>query len=673
MKEGGDSSPPGRPPPSPWEWLSRRMPLKNSLKMALAGASVVLFFRLGSPGRMADFRERDVSKSTSITICVPFSDFLRAVKEDQVTFVQVEGTKLVFTATPDMAKKWWDSQTADMVSKYTTLRPEDYPMPYDLLEQKQVPFGAPSKTSTPFGQVLVYLVYLTLLITFLINLPHRFLGREGTANARGVRTKNGLVKCPSVTFADVAGVDEAREELQEIVEYLKNPERYSQLGARPPSGVLLVGPPGTGKTLIAKAIAGEAGVPFYSTSASEFVELYVGMGALRVRELFSKARKEAPAIVFIDEIDAVAKGRDNRLRSVGNDEREQTLNQLLTELDGFQSGGDHSVICIAATNRPDVLDPALRRPGRFDRIISVERPDRIGREQILRVHATRRGLPLDDDVDLEDVALHTTGFTGADLENLVNEAALLAGRKSRDVVTKEDFEVAIMRNLAGIEKKRSILKGLEKTVVSKHEVGHALVGTAVAKLVPGASHVEKLSIVPRTGGSLGFTYFPPSSEDRALMFDSELRARVVTLLGGRAAEEVAFGFASTGAVDDIQRATELSYKMVAEYGLNDAVGPLSVPVLSCGGGSEELLMSDHGRETSRLVEREVKRIIETSLEAAKQVIRANASILDLLSEKLEKEERLEGDGLRDILDDVIVPAELRRFVSGSHDPDLSQQ
>ncbi|PNX98298.1 ATP-dependent zinc metalloprotease ftsh chloroplastic-like [Trifolium pratense] len=292
----------------------------------------------------------------------------------------------------------------------------------------------------------------------------------------------------TVTFADIAGVDEAKEELEEIVEFLRNPDRYTRLGARPPRGVLLVGLPGTGKTLLAKAVAGEADVPFISCSASEFVELFVGMGASRVRDLFARAKREAPSIIFIDEIDAVAKSRDGKFRMVSNDEREQTLNQLLTEMDGFDSNS--AVIVLGATNRADVLDPALRRPGRFDRVVMVEAPDRVGREAILKVHVSKKELPLAKDVGLGDIASMTTGFTGADLANLVNEAALLAGRQSKAVVEKIDFIHAVERSIAGIEKKTAKLQGIEKAVVARHEAGHAVVGTAVAKLLPGQPRVE---------------------------------------------------------------------------------------------------------------------------------------------------------------------------------------
>jgi cell division protease FtsH len=323
------------------------------------------------------------------------------------------------------------------------------------------------------------------------------------------------------------------------------------------------------------------------------------MGAMRVRELFATARKEAPAIVFIDEIDAVAKGRDSRLRSVGNDEREQTLNQLLTELDGFDSHREQLVICIAATNRPDVLDAALLRPGRFDRRVAVERPDKQGREEILRVHINQRGLPLGDDVRVDQLAAQTTGFTGADLANLVNEAALLAGRGNKGIVSNADFDSAVLRAVAGIEKKRSVLQGVEKSVVARHEVGHALVATAVAALLPGfAGQAEKLSIIPRTGGALGFTYIPPKTEDRALMFDREIRGQLAMLMGGRAAEEVSCDAVSTGAMDDIRRATDLAYKAVSEYGLSASVGPLSVGTL-ISGGDDYGLLKDSGSPVAR--------------------------------------------------------------------------
>jgi len=469
-------------------------------------------------------------------------------------------------------------------------------------------------------------------------------------------------------FADVAGVDEAKEELEEIVEFLKNPERYSRLGARPPRGVLLVGPPGTGKTLLAKAVAGEADVPFISCSASEFVELYVGMGASRVRDLFARAKKDAPSIVFIDEIDAVAKGRDGRLRSVGNDEREQTLNQLLTELDGFESNS--TVIVLGATNRADVLDPALRRPGRFDRIVMVEPPDRQGREEILNVHVLKKQLPLATDVDINVIAAATAGFTGADLANLVNEAALLAGRASKLEVGKEEFSRAVERSIAGIEKKRSTLHGSEKSVVARHEAGHAVVGTAVAKFIPGQSRVQKLSILPRTGGTLGFTYIPPAAEDRYLFFVDELRGRLVTLLGGRAAEEVVYsGRVSTGALDDIKRATDVAYKAVAEYGLNSSIGPMSLATLSGGGLDESGGSFPWGKDQGQvvdMVQKEVRTLLQSALAVSLLVIRLNLAVLEGLGAQLEAEERLEGDDLENWLNMVEAPMELAAFICSDY-------
>ncbi|GBG61942.1 hypothetical protein CBR_g26105 [Chara braunii] len=363
------------------------------------------------------------------------------------------------------------------------------------------------------------------------------------------------------------------------------------------------------------------------------------MGAARVRELFARAKKEAPSIVFIDEIDAVAKGRDGRLRSVGNDEREQTLNQLLTELDGFDT--KDSVIVIAATNRADVLDSALRRPGRFDRIVAVEPPNRLGREEILKVHVKKKGLPLADNVDLLVVASATSGFTGADLANLVNEAALLAGRGNKMAVGKEEFNQAVERAVAGIEKKRSSLQGTEKGVVARHEVGHAVVGTAVANILPGHPRAEKLSIIPRTGGALGFTYIPPAKEDRCLMFVDEMRGHLVTLLGGRAAEEMCYGGrVSTGALDDIRRATDVAYKAIAEYGLNSSVGPISIATLSGGGLDESGNMGlpwgkDQGGHIGNLVEREVKALLQRALQVARLVVGANPKVLEGLGALLE--------------------------------------
>ena len=424
-----------------------------------------------------------------------------------------------------------------------------------------------------------------------------------------------------------------------------------------------MGAPGTGKTLLARTVAGEAGVPFISVSASEFVELYVGMGAARVRDVFARAREQAPAIVFIDEIDAVAKGRsEGRMRGMGNDEREQTLNQLLTELDGF--GQDSLVICLAATNRADTLDAALKRPGRFDRTVSVERPDKQGRKEILGVHIGSRNLPLAPGFDVDDIASMTAGFTGAELANLVNEAALLAGRKGMTEVGEKEFEDAVLRTVAGIEKKRSLLTAAEKIVVSAHEAGHAVVGTAVGALIPGQQRPEQLSIVARSGGALGFTYIPPGEEDRKLMFADELRGRLVTLMGGRAAEIVACARVSTGALDDIQRATDLAYKAVAEYGLSPTIGPVSVPTLSAGGGEDSLFGGGVADDANRQVEREVKETLVGALWVAVGLVEKNRRVLDDISEELSEQEKVMGDGLQKSLDRVAGTDDLERFLRG---------
>lgn len=611
------------------------------------------------------------------TVTVPFSEFLHQVGKRHVAKVQVDGERLTFTVKPEAVGKvvLKGGENAEPgTATWSTIRPGDLTTPYDLLISKNVEFGAPDKRSLHLlNSVSVGLLYAGLVVALLGRLPLKFPQRS-TGRTQGKRggSSGNRDRGPVVLFADVAGVDEAKEELEEIVEYLREPERFLQLGARPPRGVLLVGPPGTGKTLLAKAVAGEADVPFISCAASEFVELYVGLGAARVRDLFARAKKDAPSIVFIDEIDAVAKGRDGRLRSMGNDEREQTLNQLLTELDGFDSSA--TVIVLAATNRADVLDPALRRPGRFDRIVSVEAPDRAGREAILRVHLRNKQMPLADDSHVPTLAAATPGFTGADLANLVNEAALLAARARKLTVGREEFELAVERSRGGIEKKRSALGRVEKGVVARHEVGHALVGAAVAQVLPGFPLAEKLSIVPRSGGALGFTYMPPpSGEERMLLFIDEVRGRLVTLLGGRAAEEVAFrGRVSTGALDDIRRATDVAYKAVAEYGLSSAVGPLSLATLSgggfddSGGGAAFPWGKDQGHVTA-LVQKEVCDLLQKALVVARCVLTANLDILEGLGSLLEVEEKVQGAELSQWLSQVQIPPELTAYVHNNDD------
>nr|GMD23817.1 ATP-dependent zinc metalloprotease FTSH 9, chloroplastic [Ipomoea batatas] len=668
---------------SKWQW--QPIVQAQEVGVLLQLGIVMLVMRLLGPGIPLPGSEPMAPISF---VSVPYSEFLRKVNTNQVQKVEVDEFHIMFKLKNEVMSGVVESESGSGSSKlqesewslrsvnptkrivYTTTRPGDIKTPYEKMLENNVEFGSPDKRSGWFlHSALFALFHVVVLAVLLHRFPLNFFQHTaGQLRNRKSGGSNGAKvseQGETVTFADVAGVDEAKEELEEIVEFLRNPDRYIRLGAHPPRGVLLVGLPGTGKTLLAKAVAGEAEVPFISCSASEFVELYVGMGASRVRDLFARAKKEAPSIIFIDEIDAVAKSRDGKFRIVSNDEREQTLNQLLTEMDGFDSNS--AVIVLGATNRSDVLDPALRRPGRFDRVVTVEAPDRTGREAILKVHVSKKELPLAQDVDLGDIASMTTGFTGADLANLVNEAALLAGRKTKLLVEKIDFIHAVERSIAGIEKKTAKLQGNEKAVVARHEAGHAVVGTAVANLLSGQPRVEKLSILPRSGGALGFTYIPPTTEDRYLLFVDELHGRLVTLLGGRAAEEVIYsGRVSTGALDDIRRATDMAYKAIAEYGLNETIGPVSLATLS-GGGMDDTGSALWGRDQGHLVDlvqREVKSLLQSSLEVALCVVRANPTVLEGLGACLEEKEKVEGEELQKWLKMVVAPTELSYFIRG---------
>ncbi|MGB6016156.1 MAG: ATP-dependent zinc metalloprotease FtsH, partial [Nodosilinea sp.] len=453
-----------------------------------------------------------------------------------------------------------------------------------------------------------------------------------------------------ITFDDVAGVEEAKTELVEVVDFLKTPKRFTDLGAKIPKGVLLVGPPGTGKTLIAKAVAGEAGVPFFSISGSEFVEMFVGVGSSRVRDLFDQAKKQSPCIIFIDELDAIGKSRSSNGMYGGNDEREQTLNQLLTEMDGFDAS-DTTVIVLAATNRPETLDPALLRPGRFDRQVLVDRPDLKGREAILKIHA--KDVKLADTVDLRQTATRTPGFAGADLANLVNEAALLAARRNSTVVEQEDFSEAIERVVAGLEKKSRVLNDKEKKIVAYHEVGHALVGA----MMPGTDEVEKISIVPRGMAALGYTLQLPT-EDRFLRDEAELKGQIATLLGGRSAEEIIFGSITTGASNDLQRATDLAEQMVTTYGMSQVLGPLAYDraqrntYLDGGMPNARRPMSE---DTAKAIDAEVKSLVEAGHQRALDILKQNRDLLETLAQQLLETEVIEGPPLREQLKQVQEP------------------
>ena len=526
-----------------------------------------------------------------------------------------------------------------------------------ILRQHKVEFSAPPPNN--WGWLAILLSWVIPPLIF-FSIWGWLLGRSqmgGTSALTLGKSKARIYSEGStgVTFDDVAGVDEAKVELQEIVEFLKYADKYIRLGAKIPKGVLLVGPPGTGKTLLARAIAGEAGVPFFSISGSEFIELFVGLGAARVRDLFEQAKRQAPCIVFIDELDALGRSRVGPGPIMGgNDEREQTLNQLLSELDGFEP--NTGVILLAATNRPEVLDPALLRPGRFDRQIVVDRPDKSGREAILRVHAKQ--VQLAADVDLGKLAARTPGFAGADLANLVNEAALLAARKSRNAVTMDDFNEAIERVLTGLEKKSRVLNEMEKKTVAYHEVGHALIGA----LMPGAGTVEKISVVPRGVAALGYTLQLPE-EDRFLVTEGEIRGRIAALLGGRAAEELMLGQVSTGASDDIQKATDLAERFVTLYGMSDELGPIAFEKTQ-----QQFLegLTNPRRQVSakvaEAIDREVKALVDRAHQIALTILSKNQALLEETAQVLLEKEILEGQELRSRLHRVQTPVEVDEWL-----------
>ena len=522
------------------------------------------------------------------------------------------------------------------------------------LEAKGVEFAAaPPKKPNIFTTILSWVVPPLIFILVLQFFARRSMG-GGAQGALSFTKSKAKVYVPDeesrVTFADVAGVDEAKDELTEIVDFLKTPERYAEIGARIPKGVLLVGPPGTGKTLLSKAVAGEAEVPFFIISGSEFVELFVGAGAARVRDLFEEAKKKAPCIIFIDELDAIGKSRSGSMGVVGgNDEREQTLNQLLTEMDGF-AAQDKPVIVLAATNQPEVLDAALLRPGRFDRQVLVDRPDLSGRKTILEIYAKK--VKLAEGVDLDNVAQATSGFAGADLANLVNEAALLAARVKRTRVEQKDLGEAIERVVAGLEKKSRVLQDDEKKVVAYHEVGHAIVG----HLMPGGSKVAKISIVPRGMSALGYTLQLPT-EERFLNSKEDLQGQIATLLGGRSAEEIVFGKITTGAANDLQRATDLAEQMVGTYGMSDTLGPLAYDKQGGGrflGGNNNPRRSVSDA-TAQAIDHEVRGLVDKAHDDALSILRQNMGLLETIAQKILEKEVIEGDDLRQMLEASVLP------------------
>ena len=569
----------------------------------------------------------------------PYSEFLNQVERDRVEIVTIGSTHIEYVLKPGLV-------TSKSEQTYiTNILEQDTELP-KLLHQHQVEFSAASSNGNGFWNFLKFTFFLFIFLNLASFIFNRTQQGNTNQSPFGVGQSKARIYSEGtmdVTFDDVAGIDEAKAELYEIVDFLQHKAKYALLGAKIPKGVLLVGPPGTGKTLLAKAIAGEAKVPFFSISGSEFIEMFVGVGASRVRNLFDSAKKQAPAIVFIDELDALGKSRVAAGAFMGgNDEREQTLNQLLAEMDGFEP--NTGVILLAATNRPEVLDPALLRPGRFDRQIVVDRPDKSGRLAILQVHA--RDVSLARDVDLDKLAARTPGFAGADLANLINEAALLAARQNHTVVLMADFNEAIERVLTGLEKKSRVLNEVEKKTVAHHEVGHAI----VASLMPGTDKIEKISIVPRGIGALGYTLQLPE-EDRFLMIEDEIRGRIATLLGGRAAEELIFGKVSTGASDDIQKATDLAERYVTLYGMSDRLGPIAFEK-----AQQQFLdrINNPRRQISPTIAEEIDREVETTIDRAHQIaidiLNHNRELLKELAQSLLEKEVLEGEQLRSQLD-----------------------
>ncbi len=576
---------------------------------------------------------------------VPYSLFIDQVDAGQVDKVSVGQNEIIYEVKGEYEQQSQILRTNPIF---------DLELP-KRLEAQGVEFAAaPPPKNNWLGSVLSWVIPPIIFVAiwqFFIS-RSAGVGGQGALSFTKSRAKVYVEEeATKVTFDDVAGVEEAKVELTEIVEFLKTPERYKAIGAKIPKGVLLVGPPGTGKTLMAKAVAGEAGVPFFSISGSEFVELFVGAGAARVRDLFEQAKQKAPCIIFIDELDAIGKSRAGSGGFVGgNDEREQTLNQLLTEMDGF-AAGDATVIVLAATNRPETLDPALLRPGRFDRQVLVDRPDLAGRQKILEIYAAQ--VKLAKEVDLQQIATRTPGFAGADLANLVNEAALLAARNQREQVTQADFNEAIERVVAGLEKKSRVLSDKEKKIVAYHEVGHALVGA----VMPGGGQVAKISIVPRGMAALGYTLQMPT-EDRFLMSESELKDQIATLLGGRAAEEIIFSSITTGAANDLQRATDLAERMVTTYGMSKILGPLAYEkgqqnnFLGDGMMNPRRMVSD---ETAKAIDEEVKDIVEKAHQQALAILNHNRDLLEQIAQQILEVEVIEGENLQSLLNQAQLP------------------
>jgi cell division protease FtsH len=562
----------------------------------------------------------------SKTVTISYSDLKNLIESGKITYVGI-GKHLIKAKTKDGM-----TLTTQKVDGDNTLVP--------LLDKNHIPYGAITDTSWINDLIFGWIIPIGIFFAIWMFLANRMQKSMGSGILGGGAKNLISSEKPNVTFDDVAGNDEAKEEVKEIVDFLKEPDRYIKLGAKIPKGVLLVGPPGTGKTLLAKAVAGEADVKFFAVSGSSFIEMFVGVGASRVRDLFAEAKKEAPAIIFIDEIDAIGKSRAAGGMMGGNDEREQTLNQLLAEMDGFEGGVP--VIVLAATNRPEVLDPALLRPGRFDRQVLVDKPDFEGRIEILKVHI--KGYKISKNVNLEDIAKLTAGLAGADLANIVNEAALLAGRANKDEIEQSDFLEAIERAIAGLEKKSRRIDEKEKRIVCYHESGHAL----IAEVTEGAKKVKKVSVVPRGMAALGYTLNTPE-ENKYLMQKHELMAEIDTLLGGRAAEEVFIGEISTGASNDLERATDIIKGMVRMYGMTDVAGLMVLEKQNSqflGGGMSQ---KDYSERMAQETDNYIKALLDERYKEVKFKLKEYSEVIENMVKDLQEKEVISGERVRELI------------------------
>jgi cell division protease FtsH len=564
---------------------------------------------------------------------IPYSEFVKALEGGRIVEVAITQDRI-------QGKMKVIDNGQDREAAFTTVRVDSDLS--QLLEKHNVTFKGVIESNF-FRNLASWVFPVLLFVGIWYFMMRRVAAQQGSFLTLGrKKAKVYMEDEVGVTFDDAAGVDEAKEELVEVIEFLKSPEKFTRLGGKLPKGILLVGPPGTGKTLLARAVAGESGVPFFSMSGSEFVELFVGMGAARVRDLFAQAKTKAPCIIFVDELDALGKARGMGITG-GHDEREQTLNQLLVEMDGFDP--TIGVILMAATNRPEILDPALLRPGRFDRHILVDRPDKKGRAEILRVHA--KGVTLEKDIDMDTIAGMTPGFVGADLANLVNEGALLAVRHNKNKVGMAEFQEAVERIIAGLEKKNRLINEREREIVAYHEVGHAL----VALSLPGTDPVRKISIVPRGVAALGYTLQVPT-EDRFLMAKSELLNKITVALGGRAAEEIKFQDVSTGAHNDLSRATDIARSMVKEYGMSAELGHIYFEKDRQKRFPDIGLTStkDYSEQTAQVIDGEIKAILDAQYKVAKEILTRHRKVLDEGAALVLKEENIEGDRLKSLLE-----------------------